>query len=672
MARQSNATKAKSQAKAKAKARSAAALAALSSDAPLFDQQEAAEGQAKQKGSRKRQRSADEIVAKCIRDNFAMFKGSQSTMLLNRSGMSLFEVLKRDILLAEEGDASAPVRGKLYYQKLREEFAYSDSPAKRLKVTAEDEPIDEDLMKGLTELNRHPRSYEGSLAFLDSNPLCNQRSLVLLYRQALLFNPSGGVDAVNFLMALLKYICRTNAHEHFQDEWLIVRSHLDEACCKALSFWKGAQMTAKLWWELNRDHLSLLLPEADTDACMAVTGDYQKVEVALCRVVQSSKLGNLLFGSAHRQYQGGKISNLIQAKMVELVSQNITEVRVAQLRAAFVRQASDKGKDVKETQAKRTVELMYRGCRFSMAVHSHMDEYLMAEAACIESVAVETRALGSLFCEDELVPASRPSYTITIETKVLASAEKARLAARSALIAEKPSGEVILNCLTTNLGQFVQLHRAFRCTVSFWQSVVGEGSEKRLKQEVLKALGDDANRVSLEEAIQRLDMLQSSKLVAFCGLGLQSLFSSCVQFIADIKANRQPRYDGSSDSDFLKSIMRRVGEFYSVVLPARGTEAARTMYGRAAVDAKLAEIRGKRTANTTVELSDISLLKVYGWLLKDEEKAEVDTWANECMQADVVAAADYAAASTGKPTRGKPGRKRVAPSARDAVLKLLS
>ena len=55
-------------------------------------------------------------------------------MLLNAEGMSLVEVLRRDRELINTKATNAPVLGKIYYQRLREEFSYSDSPSKRLRV----------------------------------------------------------------------------------------------------------------------------------------------------------------------------------------------------------------------------------------------------------------------------------------------------------------------------------------------------------------------------------------------------------------------------------------------------------------------------------------------------------------------------------------------------------
>ena len=84
--------------------------------------------------------------------------------------------------------------------------------------------------------------------------------------------------------------------------------------------------------------------------------------------------------------------------------------------------------------------------------------------------------------------------------------------------------------------------------VAFWSSVAGQGVEKRLQAEVLNCLSDKHNHLTVHQAIENMDALGRSKLVAFCGLGLQSLFNSVKTFLSDIKCNRPPKYDGQNDS----------------------------------------------------------------------------------------------------------------------------
>ena len=99
------------------------------------------------------------------------------------------EVLTADREKIEAGETGAPVIGKLYYDRLKKEFTYSDSPTKQLKVARDQEELNEDLVTALMDINKHPRSFENALDFLDHGPMLNQKSLVLLFKQGLHFTP---------------------------------------------------------------------------------------------------------------------------------------------------------------------------------------------------------------------------------------------------------------------------------------------------------------------------------------------------------------------------------------------------------------------------------------------------------------------------------------------------
>lgn len=162
-------------AKAKAAAKSAAALAALAPDKPLWEKDED-EQPAGKPCKRRRDRSIEKQVAKCVRDNFSNFKASQETLLLNAQGKSLTELLTEGRLKAEAKGPSAPVFGKHYYDKLRLD-QYTDSPYKKLRVSNDKEELSEDLTMALGDLNRHPKSFDNLYDFLETGPILNQKGL---------------------------------------------------------------------------------------------------------------------------------------------------------------------------------------------------------------------------------------------------------------------------------------------------------------------------------------------------------------------------------------------------------------------------------------------------------------------------------------------------------------
>jgi hypothetical protein len=474
------------------------------------------------------------------------------------------------------------------------------------------------------------------------------------------------------LIGVVKYTSRHKIAEVYQEEWMQIKDHLDSALVKSLSTWKSNSNRAKMWWESHRAWIGAIVPVADADKCMLCVDDYQTVEQELCRVVQSSQIGNKLFGVAHRQYEANKTTGTILKAVGQLVAADVTMEAVSKARSAFVETALQNRRDVKELMPKRTVQVVYRNVPFPVLVHSHYDEYLMQETAAIETVAVDNGALPPLFCENELVPAGRTTTKLKVDAAVIADAVAARRAASSALQCDAPSGEMIRKLMETNKAQYTQLHRGWRVQVGFWQAVVGDGSERRLQDEILKCITSDTDEITVDDAIANMELLSRGKLVAFCGLALQSQFAVCQTFLQDIKCKRPPRYDGEKDSPFLKKIMDAVAKLLTHQNAAGSQQEAPShkLRGAQAAKAKLEQVRKEKTKGETVSLCELTTLNVFSWLLTIKEREEVRKLIDAAITEDVVGAASAATAKASDAP--KHGKKKVQMSARDAVLSLLA
>jgi hypothetical protein len=65
-------------------------------NASLFERLDGQEAGGNTPQKRKRSRNLDETLAKVLRDNFPMFKQGQATMLVNKEGKTLLDVLRAD------------------------------------------------------------------------------------------------------------------------------------------------------------------------------------------------------------------------------------------------------------------------------------------------------------------------------------------------------------------------------------------------------------------------------------------------------------------------------------------------------------------------------------------------------------------------------------------------
>lgn len=222
-----------------------------------------------------------------------------------------------------------------------------------MKVTDDSQALNQELLMALDDVNKHPRSFDNAIDFCECGPELNQRSLVLLFRQALVFSPNSTSEVVNFLVSLVKFCSRHQVQTKFKAEWHIVKDHLDEALVKSFTSWKANRHQSKVWYTINREYLHLFLPVADCDKCIQKTGDYADVEQELCHVVASSKIGTKMLGASHRQFMGTKVSQIIIDRLTELVTKKVTIERINEFRKKFVDDLAQSGKVAKAALPKR-------------------------------------------------------------------------------------------------------------------------------------------------------------------------------------------------------------------------------------------------------------------------------------------------------------------------------
>ena len=131
-------------------------------------------------------------------------------------------------------------------------------------------------------------------------------------------------------------------------------------------------------------------------------------------------------------------------------------------------------------------------------------------------------------------------------------------------------------------------------------------------KEILSCLSKVDGKLTLDEAMANMEVLSQSKLVCFCGLGLQALFGSVRTFLQDISKNRAPKYDGENDSGFLKRIMDAVAHFLTHERAALKDVEAATLRGPQAAAAKLAHVMLLKGRGDKVPLASLPELQVFG------------------------------------------------------------
>jgi hypothetical protein len=243
--------------------------------------------------------------------------------LVNADGTELFQKMLDDRMATERGDKDAPKYTPKYYEKLVEMFGPSEAPSKQLKVVDPREPLDEELINSLTEIQSTPKSYERVRIFLGEGPALNQRSFVLLSHQLLKTNPNLDTDSCNFCVAALQYISKHSLQARFPAVWVHLKKHLDEALAASYSFAKTVRKPLDLWWDHKRTFVGDVIDVPKVDECMKITKDFKAVEQDLYVIVQSV-LGMRMFGPALKDLQKTKIVDMMKLSVRVLMQSDVT------------------------------------------------------------------------------------------------------------------------------------------------------------------------------------------------------------------------------------------------------------------------------------------------------------------------------------------------------------
>ena len=661
---------------AKAKARPSATLPTVAlgqnGDTAINRLEKQLEVKTSQGSKRHRPKTVESKVCKKLRDHFKDWDSHMTDSVLDDSGRPLRQVLTEDQTKSDEGAPDAPVWGKNYYDKLHTRFSLSTSTFRRLRVLDDTQPLNPNMLLGLEGVVSHPRSFEIIEVFLATDEVVDQKSIVLLFKQCLKLS-SPNMEVINFQLNVLQYCHRVRVPKLFKTEWGLMVKHFVDVACKSLQHHKNAKMTLDLWFESKVDFLSDLVSVPDFRKLVYHKGEWCDVETELHRFVQASELGRKAFGLAWRELQRNKVQTHIDHFLKQLASADITQKSVQKQRQAFVEKLKEAGRDAKELTQQRNTEVEYRGCKCVMVCTSYLDEYMKHEWAMVEGMAVELGLLPSLWCEDSLVKTNNAKPTVTIEEAVLASAALARRGAAEALPGLATS-DAIMATLTSKHAVLCGLHKGWVVQRSFWESVIGSNSEERLLNEVLECLPSDARQITRAESVGKLEELSRSKLLQFCGLGLQAVFTTAKNFVTDLRNELIPKFDGKHDSRFMKRVMEKAGLWCTCAKAAAAYQPAETLKGADAAKHVYDNLCNDHAGGQLPTLKQVGALQTFGFLLTDDQRGRLDNMTNDAAQANMeVAAAAVVTQTASSKGAGKGKRgKRSATSARDQVLALLA
>ena len=507
------------------------------------------------------------------------------------------------------------------------------------------------------------KSYDRVNNRLRMGPKLNQASYTLLAHQALKANAASDQDACTFLVNITKFSGRTLANTEHADTWAILLPHLDESLKESFLHCRSARKPMDIWWSAKKSFAGLITPVADVDKCMAVLREFSGVEQELYRVVQS-KTGAAMFGPALKEFQRGKVATALHEHLDALAREKVIDNTVLQdHRDRYLNYLVGIGLDPRVKFPKvLSNKVFYCGTLVFLDTTTLYDHYLMGESALLEGIGVDTAEVRALYCETQLVTQNRPLPVAKVDSEILKQYDLSREAVIRAITSQKPSGDLILQTLSSQLKSACEDHPGFRVTVAFWQSVVGAGSELRLQRELLACLPDGTVQVTPSQALLKMDTLARSTFYGFLGIGPRANFATARKFVDIVNAGRRPNYD---------TIMQACAG-WCVFEVASGSAAPNLFTVEDAAKHhfdKADELQ--KTQNYKASAPHLNQCVLFGWLLTADQRDAVAKMSDAGANADLEATAKNKMASVAS-CKAKPGRKAIKPSARDAVLNMLA
>lgn len=194
---------------------------------------------------------------------------------------------------------------------------------------------------------------------------------------------------------------------------------------------------------------------------------------------------------------------------------------------------------------------------------------------------VEKGVLPVLWSENDFVGRNRVIGNV-------AKKRNSYVARKSAIGVEEASSSNISQALKDHIN-FLEIDRAWRVEVAFWQGCIGDAASTRLHRAILGCLPMLQQLVSPQQAVTKLDVAES-KFWKVCGASLRSTFQTVAQFVKAIAANSPLAIDKLIDGSSMASVKLRFTDLCPWSNSAASAPDAKPSVGEDAAEARLARV----------------------------------------------------------------------------------
>ena len=379
----------------------------------------------------------------------------------------------------------------------------------------------------------------------------------------------------------------------------------------------------------------LVCDALDIELVRTHASDLAQCKPAVCRLVQGSLLGSAMFGDKMLQISANEFSADVDAKIFELSALlAITKSAVKELREKLQALADQTLAGSTKEQREREVMVKFLGSELLVCCPDLYTEAECKVMACLKSLAWgKTAGLTSLPFESWVVTQPKREEICKVAGCSFEAAEKARqLCADMVRDPRISSFSEMKNIIKKKAEYLCSLDPTFHLELS-WLDKADARLEQACLDGVLACLPSRAKAVSLGESLSLLSNFRQSEMVKRASVAAQERVSSVENIVQGMTRGVSPKSDASMASDFYTEVLSRVALFFSS--PAASGSAAPELRGKAAVDAYVEVMKGKRGNKECITLAEIEALRPYWWLLTGEtlqSVTELTKYAVEAMK----------------------------------------
>ena len=153
---------------------------------------------------------------------------------------------------------------------------------------------------------------------------------------------------------------------------------------------------------------------------------------------------------------------------------------------------------------------------------------------------------------------------------------------------------------------------------AFLESLVDGSGSSKLEDDFVALLPAAEGGPSLEQAIQKAQILVNSRLAQFAAAGAVGSVKAGLNLLVCMQEGKPPKIPGQP-SPFLQSVFSRLGFFATKEVTIEGKKTI--MRGKAAVEYHWAAVQELDEDDTN--LKDLEMLCVFGFLLAESEQVKV-------------------------------------------------